>query len=176
MSYEEFRKETLKVNNKRNFKVTGSLGVYDAYKWIRKNKWLNLDRPVTEHEFYSVIRKVNKYFIDSMLEGHNIKFPHKMGQLELRKYNATFKLVDNKVVTNLPIDWDSTLKYWYEDKKAYDNKTLLKLNEKEIFKICYNKTKANYENKSFYTFKPNRVFKLLIKNNIKNNNLDAFKL
>jgi hypothetical protein len=43
----------------RYYKVNNSLGVYDAYKWIRKNKWFNIGRPLKEHEFYSIIRKVN---------------------------------------------------------------------------------------------------------------------
>jgi hypothetical protein len=59
--------------------------------------------------------------------------------LELRKYDASIKIVDGKVKTNLPIDWDKTLKLWYEDEEAYKQRTLIKMEEKEIYKVHYNK-------------------------------------
>lgn len=68
-----------KVNEPRKHKVTNSIGVYSAYKFIRKNKWLNIGRPLTEHEFYSIIRTVNNYLASSFIEGYTIKFPHRMG-------------------------------------------------------------------------------------------------
>lgn len=36
--YKQFRRERLKLNEPREHKVKGSLGVYDAYKWYRKHK------------------------------------------------------------------------------------------------------------------------------------------
>ena len=122
MSLEDFKRTTLKLNEPRTHKVTGSLGVYDAYKYIRKNKWLNIGRPLSEHEFYSIIRKVNEYLADSLLRGHDIVLPHKMGRIEVKKYEARITLEGNKVKTNLPIDWDRTLKLWYEDEESYKNK------------------------------------------------------
>lgn len=174
MSYEEFKK-SIQHTDSRVHKVTNSIGVYDAYKWIRTNKWLNIGRLLTEHEFYSIIRKVNNYLADSFLRGQDIKFPHKMGQLELRKYDARFNIVNDKIKTNLPIDWDRTLKLWYEDEKAYKERTLVKMEEKEIFRIYYNKQLADYQNMVFYEFKANRELKKSVKQRIKNGLLDAFK-
>ena len=37
-----FRNEVLKVSKPRKQTISGSLGVYDAYSWIRKNNWLNI--------------------------------------------------------------------------------------------------------------------------------------
>lgn len=98
-----------------------------------------------------------------------------MGQLELRKYNATFDIVNGKVKTNLPIDWDRTLKLWYEDEEAYKERTLVKVEEKEIYKVYYNKQLADYQNMVFYEFKVNRELKRGIKQRIKEGKLDAFK-
>lgn len=165
-----------KVNEHRTHKVNNSLGVYDSYKWIRKNKWLNIGRPLTEHEFYSIIRKVNDYLADSLLHGEDIKLPHRMGRIELRKYNARINFDGNKVKTNLPIDWDRTLKLWYEDEEAYKEKTLVKMEEKEIFKVYYNKQLADYNNQGFYEFNVNRELKKRLKQRIKKGKLDAFKL
>jgi hypothetical protein len=46
---EDFRRKILKLNEPRKHKVRNSLGVYDAYKYIRKNKWFNIGIPLTEH-------------------------------------------------------------------------------------------------------------------------------
>ena len=58
---DDFRKEVLKVNKSRVHKVNNSLGVYDAYKWLRKNKWLDVG-PISEHDYYTIIRTVNRNF------------------------------------------------------------------------------------------------------------------
>ena len=56
---DEFRRQVLKVDGPRVHKVNNSYGVYDAYKYIRKNKWFDIGQPVTEHQFYSIIRRMN---------------------------------------------------------------------------------------------------------------------
>lgn len=169
----DFRKEILKVHDSRNHKVTGSLGVYDAYKYIRKNKWFNIGRPLTEHEFYSIIRRVNEYLAHNLLYGHDIVLPNRMGRVELRKTNTYIKLDNGKIKTNLPIDWDRTLQLWQEDEESYNNKTLIKVEQEELFKCQYNKELANYNNKSFYQFSLNRDLKKRISKKIKNKELDA---
>ena len=176
MTYEEFKSEVQHLSSPRKHKVTNSIGVYSAYKWIRKNRWLNIGRCLTEHEFYSIIRKVNGYLADSFLHGNDIKLPHRMGRIELRKYDVRVSFDGEKVKTNLPIDWDRTLKLWYEDEEAYKDKTLVKVEEKEIFKVHYNKSKADYTNKSFYQFNANRELKKALKKNIKEGRIDAFLL
>lgn len=176
MTYEEFKSEVQHLSSPRKHKVTNSIGVYSAYKWIRKNKWLNIGRPLTEHEFYSIIRKVNNYLADSFLHGNDIKLPHRMGRIELRKYDVRVSFDGEKVKTNLPIDWDRTLKLWYEDEEAYENKTLVKVEEKEIFKVYYNRQLADYNNQSFYEFNVNRELKKRLKQRIKEGKLDAFKI
>ena len=172
----DFLNSIKKANDPRTHKVSNSLGVYDAYKWIRKNKWLNIGRCLTEHEFYSIIRRVNNYLAESLILGNDIILPNKMGRLELRKYDVRFSFKDGKVKNNLPIDWDKTLKLWHEDEEAYRDKTLVKIEEKEIFKVYYNKHLADYTNKVFYEFNVNRELKTRIKQRIKEGRLDAFKI
>lgn len=38
----EFRRQVLKVDEPRVHKVRNSFGTYDAYKYIRKNKWFDI--------------------------------------------------------------------------------------------------------------------------------------
>ena len=173
---DSFRRKLLKVEESRVHKISNSYGVYDAYKYIRKNKWFDIGQSITEHQFYSIIRGINNLLADSMLEGKDIHLPHKMGVLEVRKYDAKIAFVDGKLKTNLPIDWDKTLKLWSEDEKAYEERTLIKMEEKEIFKVYYNRFRADYNNKSFYEFAINRDLKKRLKQRIKSGNFDAFKL
>ena len=85
-TYEEFRKRILKIGtgHKKVFKITHSYGVYDCYKFVRKNKWYNIGRPVTEEEFYAIVRMMNLLLGQYLIEGHRIKLPMRMGALEPR--------------------------------------------------------------------------------------------
>lgn len=53
---------------------------------------------------------------------------------------------------------------------------LVKVGKKEVFKVFYNKGKANYNNKSFYEFEVNRDLKRRLKQRIKEGLIDAFKI
>ena len=173
---DEFRRKVLKVDHSRNHKVKNSIGVYDIYKHIRKNKWYDIGQPITEHQFYTIIRQVNNVLADNLLKGNDIVFPNKMGRLEVRKFKPIIRFEDNKLTVRLPIDWDRTLKLWLEDEEAYKERTLVKMEEKEIFKVCYNKTRADFPNKGFYQLQINRDLKIALKKKIKLGNFDAFLL
>ena len=173
---EEFRAHILKLHENRKHKINKSLGVYDAYKWIRKNKWLSISRPISEHEFYSVVRTMNNYLADELVNGNDINLPHRLGKLEIRKNPARISIEEGKLKTNLPIDWDRTLKLWYENEDALKAKTLVRQEEKELFKVIYNKSRANYNNQCFYLFDINRDIKRRLKQRIKGGRLDAFML
>lgn len=171
---DEFRREVLKVNGPRKHRVSNSFGVYDSYKWIRKNKWLDIGRPLTEHEFYSIVRKINDLLADELVRGNDVTFPHRMGRLEIRKLKPIIRIVDGRVETNLPIDWDRTLSLWNEDEESYKKRTLVKAEEKEVFKVYYNRMKCDFNNQSFYQFSVNRDIKKRLKQRIKEGQLDAY--
>lgn len=99
-----------------------------------------------------------------------------MGRLEVRKFKPIIRFDNNKLTVRLPIDWDRTLKLWLEDEEAYKERTLVKMEEKEIFKVCYNKTRADFSNKGFYQLQINRDLKTALKKKIKLGNFDAFLL
>lgn len=173
---DDFRRNILKINGPRKHRVTNSNGVYDAYKYLRKNKWLGIGSPLTEHEFYTIVRQVNNCLADELLRGQDIVLPHRLGRIELRKYDVRMSFKDGKLKTNLPVDWDRTLKLWSEDEEAYKERTLVKMEEKEIFKVFYNKRTANFQNKSFMEFEVNRDLKGRLKQKIKSGAIDAFKI
>lgn len=174
MDYSAFRKETLKLDKKGKVgKVNNSWGIYDAYKWIRKNKWYDIGRPLKEHEFYSIVRGINKLMGDEVTMGKSVDFPYKLGHLELRKTTAGVSFKDGKLRITYPIDWDSTLRLWFEDTEAREKKTLVRFESKDLFHVRYCKYKARYKNMSYYQFNLNRSVRRRLKDNIKLGKVDA---
>lgn len=161
----EFVGTITKRCTQKRAKIRNSWGVYDAYKAIRKNGWYSIGKPVKEHEFYSIIRKINKLAAEEISKGNEFVFPARMGKLEVRKSKRGVSIVDGRLRITYPIDWRSTLELWFQDSEAKKNKTLLR-NENDVYQVKYNKYNANYNNKEFYQFALNRQIKKDLKNNI----------
>lgn len=172
--FEDFRKEVVSSHKGQKCMVNGSWGVYDAYKHIRKNGWYNIGHPVTEKDFYAVIRSVNKILADQIANGQTVSFPWRMGKLELQKSHRGASIVDGQLKITYPVDWCSTLHLWYGDSEAYKNKTLVRFENEWIYKVKYNKNRANYDNKVFYRFDLNTFIKRAIKENIKQNKIEIW--
>lgn len=171
----EFKKRVRRASMPREHKIRNSLGVYDGYKYYRKNKPNDKKYVLSESQYFAIIRQINNLLVDDIVTGNEVKLPHRMGTIEVRKYEKSVRIDENgKVVTNLPVDWNNTLKLWYEDPEAYKNKTLLRLNEQEIYKIVYNKENANFNNRAFYEFVFNKDLRIRLKRNIKQGIVDAF--
>ena len=176
MAFEDFRKSILKVTKKRHHRIKGSLGVRDAFRWCRKEKWYRENIKPTEAQFYAIIRTVNELMAEELKEGRDVQFPQKMGQLEVRKYETFVKLVNGKVKTNRGVDWNATLKLWFEDEEAKENKTLVKVEDKEVFIIFYNRVIANFINKTLCQFKPNRELALAVRKAGLEGKIDAYSI
>ena len=175
MTYEEFRIGTLKANQKKHhFKINNSYGIKDAYRWARKNKFIR--KEISEKDFRLIINAINQSLQDHLLNGGDIKFPELLGRVEVRKYKTYVGLEGDKIRTNMAIDWDKTLKLWYEDEEAFNNRTLIRCESNERFKIIYNKSKAKYNNKTFYEFAPTRQLRIKLKELINNQGFDALLL
>lgn len=176
MEEQEFLNKVRKVKESRNHKVKNSYGIYDGYKFYRKNKPKDPKYVLTESQYFAITRKVNKFLAEALSKGEDVILPFRLGRIEVRKYESRITWDGKKVKSNLPIDWDRTLKLWYEDKEAFKNKTLIKVEEKEIYKVYYNRNIAEYKNKSFYQFNINKDLKRKLKQTIKEGSLDAFMI
>lgn len=169
----EFTARVRKLNCKRNHKVKNSLGVKDAFHYYRKTRPKESSYVLSESDYLHIIRSVNNLIRDCIIKGEEIKLPEKMGKLELRKVNTSVKFVNGKLKTNLPIDWNSTVKLWYEDNQSYIEKRLIRQETKEVYRLYYNKYCADYPNKTFFQFSTNRTIKKGLKDKINNNEIDA---
>lgn len=176
-SLAEFKNRIKGVNGPRKHKVRNSLGVYDAFKYYRKNKPDDKRYIMSESQYFSIIRKVNNLFADELTNGNDVKLPIRMGTLELRRLEKYLYVDDDgNIHTNMPIDWDRTLELWYNDEDARESKTLLRIESNDLFRLYYDKNPANYINKSYYEFSFNKDLKLKLNKNIRKGYIDAPKL
>lgn len=167
----EFRSSILKLNGTRKHKVSNSYGIHDCYKYYKKHRKYKYS--ITESLYSKIIKEYAELIIIELLKGKEVKLPSNLGSLEIRKY-PTYVKFDGKLKTNLPIDWNRTIKLWEEDKQAHINKTLIRIETKEIYKVYYNRNKAKYKNKCFYQLNINRELKNKIKEKVNNGELNAY--
>jgi len=165
----DFKTSIKRSNTKKEHKITASLGMREAFRYYTKKS-----KSLSEKDFRRVIRYINSILQESLALGEDINLPCRMGRLELRKFKTSVSFKDGKMITNLPIDWDETLNLWYEDKESFKEKRKVRMEVPEVFRVYYKKSTANYNNKSFFTFKVNRDLKQKLKTNIINKKVDAF--
>lgn len=169
-----FREEILKVTQPRVHKVTNSIGVYDIYKLIRKDRWNQTQERISESDFYKIIRAVNKEIARNISLGEEVHLPHRMGYFELRKRNVKPVLANGKLKVKYPIDWKATLELWEKNTDLMEDKVLVRRQVNNVFFVYYNKNKANYINKNFFKFSPTRTLKIALKENIQKGIIDAY--
>ena len=175
MNYIDFKVKVVNATDKKgHFTVTNSNGTKEAWRWIKKNKWLTIGQPITELELGTIVKAINLTLQDYLLEGKDVRLPNRMGRIEVRKFNDKVEYDNEKLITNLPVDWDRTVRLWWEDKEAYKNKTLVRYEARERFFIYFNKKYSHFINKEFYKFTPTRSFKIRFKDKILNGQIDAF--
>ena len=59
----EFISNIKNVTGNRKHKINNSYGVYDAYKYYRKNKPKDSKYILSESEYFNIIRSVNKQLV-----------------------------------------------------------------------------------------------------------------
>jgi len=146
-SYSEFIKNIKKVKSKRIHKITHSLGVRDAMNHYRKNRPKESKFVLSPEEYYTIIRSINRLIGEQLLRGTAIKLPYRSGSFYIEKINRSPKLdINGKLVYRAPIDWDATLRLWYESEEDYKNKTILKTSDKVGYRFHYDKRGVVYAN------------------------------
>ena len=139
------------------YSIKNCLGSRDAWKGIRKNKWKTLGNVPFDQGLYSkIISTVNKYIVERVLEGHEVELPHKMGSILLGKRRTSVFFENGECKSTYITDWIKTLEYWYKDEEARNKHQKIKVITDYLFNVRYCKKRANYTNKRFYLFRPNR--------------------
>lgn len=172
MTFEEFIVETKKAKGSKEKRIKDSYGVKCAFREMRKSKWKNCKRRVTEKEFYAIIDAVNTVYAEALLRGEDVIFPYKMGRLSIAKHPTNMYINDKgELVVKKPIDWSETLKLWYEDEECKKNKTLIRQDTSEVYHVRYNTWNGNAKNRKFFKFTACRSLKVALKDKIKSGEL-----
>lgn len=170
MNKDIFISECKKVNNTRKHKATHSFGIYNFFKDYRKNKPKDPKYNIEEKQYSYIINSINSGISDLLSIGISVTMPCNFGTFEVRKHEVKPKIDSNgKLKINAPVDWEATFNLWYEDEEAKQKKTLVRTNEKFIYRIKWNKKESNIINIKFFKFKTSRPLKLSLKGNIKKN-------
>lgn len=176
--YDDYIKEVKKVWGPREHRITNSFGIYDAFKFYRKNKLPDKKFVLTDSEYYEINRKCTQYLLEHLLRYSKVPLPLKFGDIELRSRALEGPKIDEwgRYINKAPIDWDATLKLWFEHEDARVNKILVRSNTKEITRILYLKRNAKYKHQRYVLFQPARSIKLLLKSLLEKGLIEGIKI
>lgn len=163
------RKET------RVYTINNSYGVYDYWKFYIHNRPKQRSYyKMSSAQYYKLLRAVNEYLIEILLKNAQVVLPNKMGEIVVLKKTARVRLDEKgKIRTNRPINWDATIKLWFEDPEAEKNKTLVRWDNSDVINIRYKKATAVYNNSPFYNLQVTRVVKKLIASHLVEGTLET---
>ena len=164
-----------KSGHKRKTVVSNSYGLNDYYKYYKEESINNNNEFLSYKDFSAIIKSINNKIRDKFTNGYvDFKFPYQLGKLEIVKIPIIKKIVDGKLKTTAFVDWSKTMELWFEDKEAFDNKQLVKSTNNNIFRIKYDRVCADFTNKVYTDFYPNRELKNKLKENIRSGKIDAY--
>lgn len=176
LTLSEYKKAVRHVSGPRGHQIKNSWGVRDAFLYAQRNKWFDIGQALPEKTFQKIVRMTSARLAYELMEGRNIMLPENMGEIVLRKLPAYYNFdEEGKPHTNYKVDWDSTLKLWYEDEESRQAKTLVRFPIKDRFFILYNRSNAIFNNKCYAEFRVNRGIRKMLSYNIKQGKVDAFQ-
>ena len=162
-------------------KIKSDINTPEQYKYYLKENCENKDSLfyITKHEYTEFLKLFFNEFMEELLfDNTQIQLPYHTGMVSIRKYDQKITIKDGKIISNLPVDWNSTLKLWDSDEQAKEDKKLVKFLNKNrtIYKFVYLKSQAKFKNKYFYWFKPTRTNKQKLAGAIKQNKINVYNL
>lgn len=154
-------------------------GTNDYYKHY-KDSLTKYQNPVSRKVYGEILKEFNGFVRDGLSnKGIGYVFPHGLGRMELRKSKQEVFIDDNGDVKNfLPVNWKETRKLWNENPAAKEKKVKIKYTNEHTggytFRIVYQRSRANYKNKSVYKIRFNREMKRNLSKSIFQGRIDAF--
>jgi len=177
IEFSEFIKKVKKVDQPRNHKVKNSIGTKSAYEYYRRNKPKEKEFVLSYNDYSSIVNEMNTLWVDKLLSKGELLLPEGLGHIKISKLETRVTIDSNgRLRTTRPVDMASTLKLWYEDKDAYENKVKLRFDDEYRFKITHSTRKSKFKNCTYFKFQPNRNLKQKMRRLIESGNFDTFEI
>ena len=163
----------------RVHKIKNDFGMVDYYKFYKSKT----EKPVDKLTYNNIITDFNKELQDLIIEDNMIyQMPWINLELVLKKEKRRPRIVDGKLINNLPIDWKSTNALWAKDEEAKEKKLLVRLNNSHtaghVFRIYCKKFKSHLKARGMYKWQTVRGFARKLNTAIldEDKNIDAYLL
>lgn len=154
--------------------ISPGYGMPDYYNYY-KNKYKS---DISKNLYRKIICEFNSEIAKAIiLNNFDFEIPYRLGKLSLRKFKPLLKISNNKLINHNPPDFKKTKELWEKDPEARKKKILIRFLNKHtngyLFEIKYYNYKANFKNKSAYTFTVVRSVTKFISYASHNYNLEA---
>lgn len=164
---------------KRVHKIKTDFGMPDYYKFYKKL----VENPVDKKTYNDIITDFNLGLQGLIIEENFIyQLPHINFELLLKKEKRVPRIVDGKLINNLPINWQATNALWKRDQEAKDKKLLVRLSNAHssgfVFRIYCKKFRSSLKSRGLYKWTTARPFARKLSKAIKDSekNIDAYLL
>jgi hypothetical protein len=157
----------------RVHKAKRDYGITDYYKFYTKNN------KITKDIYSKIITEYNNEIINLIIEDNMIyQIPFLGFEIVIKKDKRKPKIVNGKLISNIPIDFKATKELWASNPECKEKKLLVRHNNSHssgyVFRIYCKKFKSQLKNRSLLKFKPNRKFQRQLSARIKDENKDNF--
>lgn len=169
ITYQEFRDSIKKVSTKRNHRIKNSYGVDNYYSYYRTHSTNKIDQKL----YRQILHQINLEIIEQLFYNKIFSLPKSLGTISIVKEPLRFCMYNNKLVSNRGVNWDRTLKLWYEDKDAYSNRVIVRKEYQNRFKFKYRQCQS-LKNCRYIRFIPNRYIKLKLQRLVSEEDYDTF--
>lgn len=163
------------IGDTRIHKNTRDYGLPDYYRYYTKKYNSDIDR----NTFNKIITEFNEELIQLIIEESLIFYvPHIGIEIMIKKDKRKPRIVNGKLINNVPPDWKATNELWEKDPEARTKKIVVRHNNSHtsgyVFRIYCKKANTKIKNRGLFKFKPNRKFQRTLSKRIKDPNKDNF--
>ena len=135
-------------------------------RMAKGNKWI-----LTPAQYKKIITSINSLLLEAISKGEDIELPEGFGTLYARQKSIYTKLdTEGRLKTNRAIDWNSTMKLWFEDKESREAKQVVYYDNCKA-KPYVNIMFGDFTNKRFLEFRPVHNVMRKIAQGISNGNI-----
>ena len=172
LNSKEYDTAIRKAGQIHEYGINNSYGIRDYY-WNYRKKF---KATISEQLFSSIVDAMFVAMIDELKEDRYVVFPKGFGFLKTEYCKSYVELKNDKLKVHNIVDWYSTIKLWYEDEEARNQKLLL-YKEKTMAKfVKYSKQGNGFKNKRYLCLDIKRsVTKILTQDYINKHQIKPIK-